>query len=483
MTPDELAKERARRPARVGTPMAGGAAALDQRIQSQRNADMAAKNAALRPSDMKMTARPKASAGIRSVPSTDTTVSGSSSVEESDAQVKQRIRAERQQAMANHGTPKKAPPPAAVSSSPTTKEAAPKKASSTGGSSTNRLSFRPPPKQMTAEEARVWEERIAYKTGIPLNDDPPAGDNATRPSSLSEEYGEKEIELKDIKLDAVEKDALQQPKEFTVSRKDVLDKNGAIAPSKDSAAAEKKGEKFQGTFCEPPSDLDKLAVARAVQDGDEEDPDEDAFLPSAIEYDPDAKPPLLKNRRFRLYGGLACVLGLALIAGLVAFFVSGSDEPKVIVQADGSENGPSPPPSTSREGLGIQSQLELVVGKEQLEDPTSHYFLAMDWLLHEDPMQLVPSSPNLIQRYLMALFHLQTSEENGWLSCAYDETAAQESDCIYKRLVAVRPLQYLDVPWSKWMSGIHECSWAGVVCDDRNQTASISLCKYICYLI
>mmetsp|Transcript_29042 Transcript_29042/g.41062 ORF Transcript_29042/g.41062 Transcript_29042/m.41062 type:complete len:404 (-) Transcript_29042:234-1445(-) len=45
---------------------------------------------------------------------------------------------------------------------------------------------------------------------------------------------------------------------------------------------------------------DNLAVAVAISQ--EED---DAFIPAAIEYDPDSKPPLYKNRRFRFYFLLA----------------------------------------------------------------------------------------------------------------------------------------------------------------------------------
>jgi len=46
-----------------------------------------------------------------------------------------------------------------------------------------------------------------------------------------------------------------------------------------------------------------LAVATAI------DPDEEeSYIYNAIEYDPDAKPPLHKNRRFRVYSCLALLL-------------------------------------------------------------------------------------------------------------------------------------------------------------------------------
>ena len=48
---------------------------------------------------------------------------------------------------------------------------------------------------------------------------------------------------------------------------------------------------------------DGLAVAMAVDAGAEDD-----YVYAAIEYDPDSKPPLHRNRRFRVYTCLAIVL-------------------------------------------------------------------------------------------------------------------------------------------------------------------------------
>lgn len=48
---------------------------------------------------------------------------------------------------------------------------------------------------------------------------------------------------------------------------------------------------------------DGLAVAMAV-----DTTTEDKFIYVAIEYDPDSKPPLYKNRRFRMYSSIALVI-------------------------------------------------------------------------------------------------------------------------------------------------------------------------------
>ena len=48
---------------------------------------------------------------------------------------------------------------------------------------------------------------------------------------------------------------------------------------------------------------DSLAVAVAVAEDEDE-----AFIPAAIEFDPDSKPPIYKNRRFRFYLIAATIL-------------------------------------------------------------------------------------------------------------------------------------------------------------------------------
>eukprot|EP00985_Skeletonema_marinoi_P035442 scaffold46548_cov219-Skeletonema_marinoi.AAC.4 len=64
---------------------------------------------------------------------------------------------------------------------------------------------------------------------------------------------------------------------------------------------------------------DGLAVAMAVDAGEEDD-----YVYAAIEYDPDAKPPLHRNRRFRVYTCLAIVLVAAAVAVTVIYVTKGA---------------------------------------------------------------------------------------------------------------------------------------------------------------
>ena len=209
----------------------------------------------------------------------------------------------------------------------------------------------------------------------------------------------------------------------------------------------------------------KLAVATAIVEEEE-----DAFIPAAIEYDPDAKPPLYRNRRFRLYGFLAVVL--VIFVTVVAIVI-----PTQVTNTD-DDFGPTMAPTTFRESLGIQEQIEKYVGNAKLYDSNTSHSKALEWLLHEDPAQLSPDAENLLQRFILAVFYFHTSEQHPWLSCnppAANETA----DCQYKNLAQIWPtFTYEDVPWRRWLSEKHECLWAGVFCE-RNKTTGIDISKHI----
>jgi hypothetical protein len=204
---------------------------------------------------------------------------------------------------------------------------------------------------------------------------------------------------------------------------------------------------------------DDLAVAVAVDDDED-----DAFIPAAIEYDPDAKPPIYKNRRFRLYGMLSCVL-----VTLVAIAVS------VGVTSNKSNNDPTSPTTSFRETIGIQEQLVSVVGAEKLNDSKSPYAKAADWIMNDDPLQLLPESPSLIQRYLLAMFYFASSINGPWASCNRPEEG-KNSTCVYKELLEVEPeVTYGSKEWIRWLSGENECKWAGVFCDENSNVAALEL--------
>ncbi|CAB9510187.1 leucine Rich Repeat [Seminavis robusta] len=89
---------------------------------------------------------------------------------------------------------------------------------------------------------------------------------------------------------------------------------------------------------------------------------------------------------------------------------------------------------------------------------------ALDWLVVDDPLQLDADASNLLQRYLLALFYYQTSQNGPWLNCAPPIKGSQERTmCYFSR--SGFPGES-EAPAMRWLSGTSECQWAGVVCVD-----------------
>jgi hypothetical protein len=200
-----------------------------------------------------------------------------------------------------------------------------------------------------------------------------------------------------------------------------------------------------------------LAVAFAV-----EEDDNDMYIPSAVEYDPDAKPPMYRNRRFRLYAFLAIVVVIvATIGAAVGITLSQEEVPEI----------------PYRETLGIRENVEKIVGADVLKDLGSPYRKALDWIIHKDPQQQTPENPSFLQRYFAAYMYYATSEKQPWHSCA-PAVEGENSDCIYLELLDSSSLEYIEVPWKRWLSDLSECAWAGVYCNDKEQIRAIELGKF-----
>lgn len=204
---------------------------------------------------------------------------------------------------------------------------------------------------------------------------------------------------------------------------------------------------------------DSLAVAVAVAEDED-----DAFIPAAIEFDPDSKPPIYKNRRFRFYVVTATIL-LAAVGVGAALGVTSSQK----------NSAPTFAPTTMREGLDIDEKLVSIVGEAVLADSASPHARAANWLVNEDALQLAPEADNLVQRYLLALFYLSTTEDRPWLSCN-PPVGDEDSNCTFAKLAQVFPqVEYENITWGRWLSPVHECMWAGVLCDEFNQTRALEL--------
>jgi len=220
----------------------------------------------------------------------------------------------------------------------------------------------------------------------------------------------------------------------------------------------------------------ELAIATAI----EEDED-DSFIPAAVQYDPDAKPPLYKNRRCRLYGLAGfCFVLLAAVAAVVITQV-----------ADNSSSTVYRPATTpAREAaLELEDQLAKVFGRHYFQDPSSIHSKALDWLIDEDKFKIQPDAENLIQRFVLVFFYLETSQNGPWRSCN-PATGNQKDFCYFQVLTGIDDNgSYLfnDLYSHRWLSSLHECHWAGVTCHSNMVTNIVigtmylSTIMYLCF--
>lgn len=209
-----------------------------------------------------------------------------------------------------------------------------------------------------------------------------------------------------------------------------------------------------------------LAVAVAI-----EEEDENVFIPAAVEYDPDAKPPMYQNRRFRLYAFSAfCVLIVVAIGAGVG----------ISMAKDDSTTGRA----AYRQSLGIREKIEELIGTEELEEANSPYGKALQWITLRDTLELVPEDPNFIQRYILAYFYFATSEKKPWAYCSppveeVEEEEEQDDSCVYLDFGFSQSTLGSPVPAIRWLTDHNECAWAGVKCDKFQQVKDIELGKFL----
>ena len=218
-----------------------------------------------------------------------------------------------------------------------------------------------------------------------------------------------------------------------------------------------------------------LAVAIAL--GDEE---EELFFPAAIEYDPDSKPPLHKNRRFRVYATGAFLLFVVIVIGVVVGVVAGGGSGSRTYPPTGT---PTSSPTSSQEGM-YRQQFAAVVGDAVMTAGTPHD-MAANWIIAEDPAKLGSEAPNLIQRYLLALFYFITTNNGStpWRSCNRP-TGDEGDECQFERFTRLNndSIGYVPETAVRWLSAGHECTWVGSMCDELQISRALEVCKYCCFV-
>ncbi|KAL7504037.1 hypothetical protein ACHAXN_002318 [Cyclotella atomus] len=227
---------------------------------------------------------------------------------------------------------------------------------------------------------------------------------------------------------------------------------------------------------------DGLAVAMAV-----DTTAEDEFIYAAVEYDPDSKPPLYKNRRFRVYSCIALVIILS-VTVVVAVYITKSTKADEIVNLNVDytpppTTSPTSAPTTNREASGIKEQIEAGVLQrgvtfQDLDKKKDPRWLALDWILFKDQMQLQSNDKNLYQRYIMALLAFSL-DSLAWKSCGEH----REFDPKFGNLTGeyiVENCTVLDITGEEeehgvWLSSTPECTWYGAICSSDDVLRGLQL--------
>jgi hypothetical protein len=96
-------------------------------------------------------------------------------------------------------------------------------------------------------------------------------------------------------------------------------------------------------------------------------------------------------------------------------------------------------------------------------------------------MAITPDDPKLMQRYLMAYFYYATSVKKQWKRGCAPADDERDSCTFVSILVHLDVDTPQDVKGSRWLSGVDECSWVGVECDNSFQIRGVELSKFLLY--
>ena len=100
--------------------------------------------------------------------------------------------------------------------------------------------------------------------------------------------------------------------------------------------------------------------------------------------------------------------------------------------------------TTLRDAL-IVIELQSISNPLDLVDMTKPQWMAKEFMLRYDSMNLCPDDPHLIQRYVMVLFYISAGG-NEWTKCSANRSSPCDSN-------------------ARWLHG-QECTWYGVACID-----------------
>jgi len=198
--------------------------------------------------------------------------------------------------------------------------------------------------------------------------------------------------------------------------------------------------------------------------------DEESYLPVAVPHDRDAADAEREkaSKASFVWIGLAMVVLVVVIIASVVGGLCGSG----LCQGGGdggSQNQTTAPSHRQVQYPQFQEQLQSVFGNGYMSDEDDEHWIlakqALDWIVLEDPSQLEPDDPQMVQRYILALFYMATSQNGPWTDCSPPPKDRPEAmECSY----------YFDLPGDtnqkrialRWLSNSSECWWGGIQCSD-----------------
>lgn len=194
------------------------------------------------------------------------------------------------------------------------------------------------------------------------------------------------------------------------------------------------------------------------------DGDEDKVRPAAVEFDADNKTGPAERTSYLYFVYIPALMAMVLI-GIIGTAVGFNVASKA-----------GPPKVLYRETLGIRQNIERFVDRDELEDHSSPYSKALDWITHEDPLQMTIDHKRFFQRYFMAYLYFATTVKQPWANGCGRGLEGQDRRCKYFDLL-------LDARQSiRWLSDTTECLWAFVTCDSQEQVTKLEFgtCNSCC---
>ncbi|CAB9501355.1 receptor-like protein kinase [Seminavis robusta] len=207
----------------------------------------------------------------------------------------------------------------------------------------------------------------------------------------------------------------------------------------------------------PTDDIDGLVVANQVEENEE--PTQIARLDHSHG----------KNRSTTMTLLISVLIGSLLMVGVIVGSVCGAG---LCSNKEGDVETQAPTSFRYFVLEDIQNRIEEAFGPDYFPEndepePTQPKFKALDWIVFEDPLQLNPDANNVLQRFIVVLTYFQTSQVSDWLHCG-PSTTANDASCRIEYFSS-------DLLGSWWLTGVHECQWAGILCDREKNITELVL--------